>query len=519
LSGPHSIEASTSGGGYLLKKVPDVFIRFITILPKLTKWSLLIAWTFLFLGGITHYQGSPGTYAVFSIVFFAMLLSGFYRQISYGYLFLVVMLWLGFWLKMTIYLLLRYPFEEPLGFFVGTPASWDEVLRIASIGAAGVLLGRFLYGLLNTHSSMIVLPARIQAPAWYPAIRKRVWAVLMFVCLGTALINLQLGIEQIGIGERTVLIWPLNTVVYWLISSGFVLGISTLLWWDIALGQNISLIVYFILLESFAASISLFSRGVTVFHTIPQYIALFKNRHVVQGWSWKNSLSFAGIFFALLLMSYAYVNKLRSHYYSETPLTSPSSYPKLVSTTSADMETKEILVLSRLSQEFYDLPRFALYRWVGLEGVMAVSAYPKKGYDLFIRDLKERGGVGKTSIYQEVSQSSYRFMDSKKFQFASLPGAMGFLYLTGSLCVVGLGMFAFSSIVIGSERLVSILTCNPLLSALWGIAVSNSVVQMGIVPRGLITYFLEMCFGIAAIWFIQSKYCSMIYERFKSLGQ
>ena len=436
-----------------------------------------------------------------------------------GTLFLVVMLWMGFWLKMTVYLLLRYPFEEPLGSFVGTSTSWDEVLRIASIGATGVLFGRFLFGLLNPRSSMIVLPAKIQAPAWYPPIRKQVWAVLMFVCLGTALINLQLGIEQIGIGERTILIWPLNTVIYWLISSGFVLGISTLLWWDIALGQNISLIVYFILLESFAASISLFSRGVTVFHTISQYIALFKNRHVVQGWSGKNCLSFAGTFVVLLLMSYSFVNKLRSHYYSETPLTIPASYPILVSATSAKIEKKEVMLLNRLSQEFYDLPRFAFYRWVGLEGVMAVSAYPKKGYDLFMRDLIERGGVGKTSIYQEVAQSSYRFMDSRKFQFATLPGAMGFLYFTGSLWVVGVGMFAFSSIVIGSERLVSIIVCNPLLNALWGIAASNSVAQMGIVPRGLVTYFLEMSCGIGAIWFIQSKYFSMIYERFRSLGQ
>ena len=175
--------------------------------------------------------------------------------------------------------------------------------------------------------------------------------------------------------------------------------------------------------------------------------------------------------------------------------------------------------MNKLSQEFYDLPRFAFYRWVGLEGVMAVSAYPKKGYDLFVRDLTERGGVGKISIYQEVSQSSYRFMDSKKFQFASLPGAVGFLYFTGSLWVVGLGMLALSSIVIGSEKLVSILTCNPLMSALWGIAASNSVVQMGIVPRGLITYFFEMSCGIAAIWFIQSKYFSMIWQRFGFLRQ
>jgi hypothetical protein len=123
---------------------------------SIMKWLLLCGWFTLFIGGVTHYSGSWLTYTIFSLVFLTMLISGFYRQISYGYLFLVAMLWLGFWLKLTVHLLVDYPFNESIGLFDKSASAWDEVLLVATMGGIGVLLGRIIYRLVaGPGSSML----------------------------------------------------------------------------------------------------------------------------------------------------------------------------------------------------------------------------------------------------------------------------------------------------------------------------------------------------------------------------
>jgi hypothetical protein len=54
---------------------------------SVVKWFLLGGWFLLFIGGVAHYTGSALTYTMFSVVFLGMLISGFYRQVSYGYFF------------------------------------------------------------------------------------------------------------------------------------------------------------------------------------------------------------------------------------------------------------------------------------------------------------------------------------------------------------------------------------------------------------------------------------------------
>lgn len=476
----------------------------------LVKGVFLFVWTLLFVAAVTHYQGSWLTYTVFSVTFLAMLASGFYRQISYGYLFLVGMLWLGFWFKVTIHLLVDYPFGEPVGFFNGTAGEWDEVLKVATVGSLGVMVARLLYSLAGTSSSMITKNDVFKAPAWYPGIRKWLWAGLVFVCIGLALLNIQLGIHQVGLVPSTILMWPFNAVISWLLGGGLALCIATLLWWDIILGRNISSVVYFILLESFSSSVSLLSRGTYIFHAIPQILGIYANRTRVAVWSRKNIIIFCIVFILMFMISLPLVNTLRAYHYSNvTPVWNGVS---VLSEKSAGSEVSEVSAAD-LGKNASILVKFAVDRWIGTEGVMAVAAFPEKSDDLFFRGLTERREIGKTTVYQEICQAHYRFMDMNKFQFASLPGAVAFLYFTGSLWVVILGMIVLTLTLLASEGLVFRLTSNPLLCTLWGMAAANAVAQMGIDPRGGLTYFFEMSFGVAVIWFVQSRFFSSVMQR------
>jgi hypothetical protein len=255
--------------------------------------------------------------------------------------------------------------------------------------------------------------------------------------------------------------------------------------------------MYCVLLEAFFSTVSIISRATYIFHVIPQLLGLYKNRVLVVGWSKKNLMAVTAVFILLFAISNPLVNSLRGYYYSNIT-------PVLVSG-------------EGISGEIVSLVRFAADRWIGAEGVMAVSAYHINNNNLFMRALTERAVIGKSTIYQEICQTHYRFMDMKKFQFASLPGAVGFLYFTGNLWAVVLGIIVLVLLVLGSEGLVFRSTGNPLLCALWGGVAASAVAQMGVAPGGLLLYFFELSCGIAVIWFVQSEFFTKFLQKSSGL--
>ena len=330
-----------------------------------------LLWLVLFAGGLVEFSGSKPIYVLFSIVFLIMLVSGFYRRVSYSYLFLVIFLWLGFWLKLTVHTILGYHYIEPIGSFNGTAAAWNEVLWVAIVASIGVIVGRILYEFVRGRSTIVMRKDIFKAPVWYLAIRKWLWIIIMVVTGGVVIFNAVYGIHQIGLAPRTILMWPLNAVIAWMLNIGLATGIATLLWWDISLKKNISLPIYAILIEGFLTSVSVLSRGVYIGHVIPQLFALYKNKKTLIGISLIKGIFIAVIFIGLFIVSQSAVNTLRTYLYQNDH----------------DFSTKILLdgfVYQMRGGVFGRISQLAIDRWIGLEGVMAVQSYPKKGNIFFL---------------------------------------------------------------------------------------------------------------------------------------
>ena len=112
-------------------------------------------WMFLFVVGLRAYPGSAGVYVSFSMVFLALLLSAFYRQRTYVYIFLAVLLWLGFWNKLAWNLAGAIHLPEPVGRFVPKAANWDEVLLVATASGVALLVSGFMWSWLTVASRTI----------------------------------------------------------------------------------------------------------------------------------------------------------------------------------------------------------------------------------------------------------------------------------------------------------------------------------------------------------------------------
>ncbi len=449
---------------------------------------------------------------------------------------------------------------------------------------------------------------------------------------------------------RTILQWPLNAAIAWIVSIGSAMGIATLLWWDISLKKNISLLVYAIFAEALFSTVSLLSRGVYIFHTIPQMLSLYKNSSFIVRISRKKVALLVVAFISFFIISLSVTSTYRAYLYpnigdftsktqsrlirlevldggithvkdlidkgeplekhlrdlieekanlmklmasitvngkiSEADISIQKGEPlerrlrELVEEkdnlikrrasvmvngkiseadelihkresakstlhetatdtivpgkrlTEGNAEKKEIMKIGTpqyrmLFEEFgYQMKsgfferiiQLGVDRWIGLEGVMAIRSYSEKGGAIFLKAMTEKRELGKVTLYQEVCKSSYRYTDTSKWQFASLPGAVAFLYYSGSLWVVMLGMVVFSLLVLLIEHVVDMLTDNPLLCSLIGFGVANSVAQFGLSPLTDLPYFFMIFCGILAIWFVQSRFFFRLLQKLDLFG-
>ena len=546
--------------------------------PYLIIFSLI--WSLLFSVSLMKYQGSAFAFTLFSFSFLILLFLGFYKNKSYAFMYLAVFLWLGFWTKLVAHLLLDYEYIEPIGVFSGSTGEWDQVLWVSTIACLGVIIGRFLYAILNFKVADDNQNNNVY-PEWYPTIRIKVWALFIVIVILATVSNTVLGINQIGLSPRTILPWPLNALISWIVSIGGVMGLATLIWWDISLKKGVYPALFAITIEAFISSISLFSRGVFIFHSIPQFIALYKNK-LLDNFS-KKRLAIVGccvlIFFVLSL---AIVSVLRANFYSQDGITTTTKsqislnrlevlkggiarVKKLirqggdhkahlaellieqeglqmkVSNSTSDFrlklikeneDTREIpdsindknviidhqVQFDRINESvalkefYYQLTQgvflkvlaLSVDRWVGLEGVMAVVSYPNKGRALIIDTFIEKRTPGEVTRYQEIANSKYQWVDSNVWQFASLPGAVAFLYFSGSFWIVLFGMILFAFLVQFLEFLIYKGTRNPILCSLLGVSIANNVTQFGIAPAQGSVYLLMIFVGVLTIAIVQN---------------
>jgi hypothetical protein len=470
---------------------------------------LALAWVALFLSGLQHYAGSKTLFTLFSLVSLALLLSGLYRTGSFGYLFLSVFLWLGLWFKLTANFLLFgvFPFGEPVGNFNSSADAWDLVLYVAMAASLGLIFGGAICRAFRPQPY-----ARTEwacAPSWYPAARKWLWAGIIVATIAGAVFNTIYGIHQVGNAPRTIFPWPTNALLAWFLNIGAALMIAVLVCWDVALRKNIGLPVYAMLGEAFITTVSVISRAAFPFHVIPQVFALYQRKDITQQYSRKQLLFFVATLSLLFFASIAAVSFLRDFQYAgsrATPTPEPVSIVAHASNNASTLPAEPAKQSGKAVSSFrwILIHQLLVNRWIGIEGVMAISSYDGKSDALLYDMLTEKREIGKVTAYQEVSKSGYQTPDAK-FQFGSMPGMSGFLYYSGSLWVVFAGMMGIAVLVFLSERLIFWLTSNPIICSLYGMILANTVAQFGMTPRQDVPQYLMIYILIAGIWLIQTR--------------
>ena len=277
-------------------------------------------------------------------------------------------------------------------------------------------------------------------------------------------LNARFAFFTVGVTPKLVLPLHLTVLPVWLINIGFALWIATLFRWDFNLyRRSLPRGLLYACAEAFLSAISSASRLAFVLHAGPYFVAL------AEGWRTyrdairrRTAIAFAAGFLALLCVSIVAVFWVRVQVYYGYDSDAPHDEP---------------FASHLLRTMKKQIPNLLVYRWVGLEGVLAVSVVPGRAHDLLLTAIAGDPRRGGESLYQRHAKPQFLAEKPEKFTFLTNAGVVAILWFSGSLIVVLAGMALVTAIMMLTEQLALHLTGNPFLLAVAGAALANVVVQ------------------------------------------
>lgn len=384
--------------------------------------------------------------------------------------FIGIFLWIGFWLKMSIRVaFFNGEFHEAIGNFSGTGTSYDNLLAIASVGAAAFLSARFIRVYFFSYPSIERESQHEMTFSFYAKYKTFIIpGFLLFIILIVST-NAFFGIYQRGTVPRTIIPFWLKGIYIWLLLFGMASISAIMLDCELRLKREPYGIVFLCLLECFFSNVSILSRGM-ILNAGSLLFGIFKTikKRSINAGNWFKIaiIGILGILFGLSLFMVTYV---RSYTESGRNLEGPSS----ASTFAAFAETTrtgQILLIDR---------------FVGIEGLMAVSSYSGLGWDIWKKAWQEKYSDTGTSLYDHTFiKSPYSTPPKLKHHFISLPGIIAFFYYPGSLPFLFLGILLLGLAGAAIEICVyKIGGGNLILCALIGQVVASRYAHFGYVPE------------------------------------
>jgi hypothetical protein len=436
------------------------------------------------------YAGHWYVYLLFSLLANALLAMGFRKKAIFFDAFIGVFFWLGFWLKLTLRIIFtKGQFSEAVGMFDHSGSAFDHGLLVASCGMLALILASLLrqhyFHYADKHDSRIYQPGLY---AFYCKHRKTLWLSYFSLAAFIAFSNLYFGIYQRGEVAQTILPFHMSGVYKWLLLFGLSAFAALMFKFEYVINQKRTLSLALIsLLESCLTNVSLLSRGM-ILNTSALFYGLMTNLRLR---GVRSRIRFFGVvactFIVLFVGSVLTVNYLRSE----------GSILALMGAPSVHQESGPALSTDRsISVSLNMAPPLFVDRWVGIEGVLAVSSHEGLGWDLWRQAWAERYTESSTSFYDlNLITSPYLTMDSTKNHFISLPGIVAFCFYPGSFLFLFFAMLV-TGLAAGVVEFLVFRFCgrNLIICSLFGQIVAYRLCSFGYVPNQ--TYLLFGSIGL-----------------------
>lgn len=449
-----------------------------------------------------RYQGDPYIYILFSLLLNMLLYLGLTKNSIFFDTFIGGLFWLGYWLKFSVRTsFMEGRFHEFVGYFGYTGSEFDHALLATSVGISGLVIarlvrGRYLFSYVSVRNDGQVTPnSLVGLREFYTRNRSAVLTGFVVAILGVSLTNAYFGIYQRGSVPRTVLPYGLGGVYTWLLLFGFASISAILLQLELTLRERIPyIIVLIVLLELLCSNVSMLSRGMILNGTaliIGVYVfsRIFGIRFRI-----KDILISVGMFVLVFFASTIFVNHVRN-----------VSIANQFEGSEAYVELQRILrERARFTPKSLSTDSTVLFldRWVGIEGILAVSSYPGAGWDLWDEAWREQYKNHGASLYDiKIAKSPVAQLDLSDYHFISMPGILGFFYYPGSYLFLFVALLLLGGLGAGIEILTFRLGGgNLILCALIGFVVAYRFAHFGYVPSRSYLLFGAIILNVVLVY-------------------
>ena len=512
--------------------------------------KILSITTFILLNLVLVYL-SFSNYSGSSLSFlFLFAISNAYIFYSYKYSMLFldktlsVFLWLGFFYKLCVIIIFKTSFPEGGGAFSYSGKDFDNLLKYSSIGILSFLIASLLFNKIFNNKRLFYKIEINSLLFFYKKYRKYIFLVFFVLILFVGITNFYLGFYQKGLLETYKINFFFGAFLKWMLLFGLTSISCLLLEYEIKVFKKLSIIVLFLFFFELAfTNLSLLSRSMIFGGSAVIFSIYFNYENKILKNSLINSLvlNFIILFiiFALLIFP---INKIRnSSYIDALYFAEKSAKEMLEGGEISNIEIKKIIesdisdeekikIISRkiinTESQILDLNEnveriiFVIKnRFVGLDGVAAVTSYPKKNFNLLKRALSEEFDPNLYGFYQRTfvipfennNETSYR-RSSKRHYGIIIPGILSFLSYPGSLFFLSISVLVihfFCSSIEYSSRKLSF--DSVVFSSFIGFVLGYRLIHFGYLPKQSYLILSAIILTILLIFFV--KY--MIIKFFK----
>lgn len=430
--------------------------------------------------GAFQYKGQLYVYIIFSIASNTLLFFSFRKNAIFFDTFIGFFFWMGFGLKLTVRICLGdNMIGEAIGEFNGSGEAYDRALLVAACGMFGLIsASMFREKYIFNYPKKPIVYTQNGMLNFYKNYRNFILIGFAVLFLAVAITNIYFGIYQRGEVTKTTLPFGLNGIYKWLLLFGMASIAGVILQCELVIKKQLSYwVVILSLMESFSTSVSMLSRGMILNSAALIYgvYVYFKINAL--------KLNIRFITTSLLLFALLFVASVYVANYIRASSLSSNFMPVISGNDVKTIRVTEQTGSSKLADIGIGKSMF-LDRWVGMEGVMAVSSHPRLGWDFWLEAWQEKYSENVISFYDKnLIKSPYENLDFTTKHHVSLPGILAFLFYSGSFVLLFAGMFILGLFAATIEMLTYKLGGNNLiLCALLAEVVAYRYVSFGYVP-------------------------------------
>ena len=477
---------------------------------------------------IKLYEGSAIVYITYCLSLILMLFYLTDKKASYFEIFFSVYLFLGFWFKYVFSLLLYDGIVYDSHIETIPMKNIDEVLILGIWISLICALSSFIYRNFKKKYPFHNKTNLEKSFFTDLYLKNRITVLIIFLTLIIllAFFNLNLGIHQRGFLYYHELPWIITNLVKWILLFGFTTFSCFIFHVEIINLKKINIFtIVIILFEVFSSYTSMLSRSFIINSSSLMLPIYQQSTKFLKKYDTKLLILFIFLLFLTVLSIFT-----ANHIRIEKLVNFKSEYKEITEKKLDKLSDKDLALGEKLSNYNFEIPKnkkkinltlkenlfnpmsikptpreliqfMIINRWTGIDSLILVSSSKSKGYDLFIRALKEEKNYLDHTFYEKEFGLNVRKTnadtDKTIMKGNTLPGIISFLYYTGSPVFLLLSIILIFFIFNSLENFLRYFTNNNLVFICF---ISNMIVtrlfHFGYAPKDSYMFLVSIVLSI-----------------------